>query len=88
MKDPEFSKKYLNKLNKKTDAIIKDRFSKNSALAFQQIKNITKYNTFQKRDGGIVEKIKHEGKIITGNEMNSIIMKQFKKMHNLTPNIE
>ena len=37
-----------------TDSIINDRFTANAKSAFSNLKRLTSYNTFGKRDGSIV----------------------------------
>ena len=48
------------------DQISHHRFSKKSAQAFKDLKKSTKYNTFEKRDGGILTKAFHNGNLIQG----------------------
>jgi hypothetical protein len=48
----------MTRLRTNLDALIteiaRDRFSPNSRLAFAKMKSLTKYHSFQKRDGAIV----------------------------------
>lgn len=62
---------------------VEKRFSKEAKQAFQDIKNITKYKDEEKRDGGMVIKIEHNGLILYGDEMENKIIMHFKEIHNM-----
>lgn len=65
----DFGKKLMVKLDKDIRKVIDGRFSNESRKAFNVIKKITRYNSFDKRDGGFMERIRHEGRIVNGEEM-------------------
>ena len=48
------------------DKCIKERFSVNAKKAFATMKRITRYDEFEKRDGGIMYKAQYESTVIEG----------------------
>ena len=54
--------------------IADNRFSPNSKEAFDLAKRLTKYNTFEKRDGGIVSAAYHQGKLLEGVELERALL--------------
>ena len=60
-----------------------DRFSVNSSLAFQFLKNTTKYNCFDKREGAIVSKVLNkQGEIISDTkEVARLIIEHYSEIH-------
>ena len=56
---PNFIDKLDARFKEFTDKIIKDRFSPAARAAFQALKKLTAYNTFEKRDGSIMTEAIH-----------------------------
>ncbi len=74
----EWRKEYLQKLEKKVTDLGEKRFHGNVKKAFQEIKKITKYDQYRKREGGIHSRVKQDGKTIVGAEAERLIMSHYK----------
>ena len=64
-------------------------FSKNNnAEGWKNLKNLTKYNLINKKEGKIVDKIYNNNKeVVTGNCKDRVISEHFKQLHEETINI-
>ncbi len=59
----------------------KIRYGRDTAVAFQQLKNIFGYDKFEKRDGSIVDAVMKDGEIITNtDEVNLALMEVLREL--------
>lgn len=43
---------------------------------------------YEKKDGGVIDRVQHNNIIYKGRQMNKLIMTDFQKIHCIRPNIE
>lgn len=46
------------------------------------MKRVSKYHTYEKRDGGFLNRAIHEDRIVEGDELDKLIIENYKEMHN------
>jgi indole-3-glycerol phosphate synthase len=81
------SSNFLNILQTNLEALLqqieKDRFSLNAKAAFAKLKQITKYDKYQKRDGAIVNKVLVGRELMMNKDMEKAIMDDFRLVNRM-----
>lgn len=73
-------------MHRALESIVEDRFGPNSGRAFDKLKRITKYNQTEKRDGGFMQRaIAPDGRIVSGDTLEGIVMEHYRGVHNTVP---
>lgn len=57
-------------------------------MAFDLAKRLTKYNTFERRDGGIMAAAYQNDKLIEGAELDGALISHYRKVHTKLPGFE
>jgi hypothetical protein len=61
---------------------VEDRFKGNCKWVFSTLKRVTKYDAFDKRDGGIVIRaFDDEGNVLSGVRLEQAIMEDYSNIH-------
>ena len=83
-----FCDRYYEKFRGLLVQVADGRFTQQSSAAFALMKKLTRYNTFEKRDGGIMNAAYVEGKLVDGEELNIRILEHFKAVHTRMPGFD
>lgn len=80
-----FKDRYIQQFGMELRRIADNRFGPNSKLAFDLAKKMTKYNLFEKRDGGLVAAAYDNGKLLEGEELEAALIGHYRRLHTKLP---
>ncbi len=60
----------------------KNELGKGRLKVMKEIRKMTGFDRYNKKEGSIVNKIKYKGRIVTGEEMNKVIMNHYREANN------
>lgn len=83
-----FEHRYYEKYRSEIRAVADGRFTAQSKEALALLKKLTHYDKFERRDGGIVSCALLDGRLVEGEEMEQLIIEDFRNIHCLVKGFE
>jgi hypothetical protein len=84
----DFPANYLGQYREQIMKVAEDRFTQQSHAAFSLLKRLTKYDNFEKRDGGLVVSAYQDNTIVEGEVLENAIMNHYRAVHTSVPGLQ